>query len=59
MSKTTERTAIDVLPICQHCHGTGVIIVKYGTVYETETPEEVALTYHDEPCPECTVSSCR
>lgn len=38
---------------CRRCDGTGVIQVQNGTTYTTDSEDEIALAYHDEPCPAC------
>ena len=38
---------------CRRCRDRGVISVRHGTIYETDSDDEIALAYHDEPCPDC------
>lgn len=38
---------------CKRCKGTGTVPVKHGTTYITDSDDEIALAYHDEPCPTC------
>lgn len=38
---------------CRRCSGTGVIDVRHGTIFETDSADEIALAFHSEPCPAC------
>ena len=38
---------------CSSCRGSGEIRVKHGTVYITDSPDEIDAAYHYEPCPSC------
>ena len=40
-------------PPCERCKDVGVIRVKYGLTYETDTAEEIALAWREEVCPKC------
>lgn len=38
---------------CKRCNGTGVVQVRHGTSYETDSAEERALCWQNEKCPDC------
>ena len=41
--------------ICKRCGGSGLISVKHGTTYITDSDDEIKLAYRDEPCPRCSL----
>lgn len=38
---------------CTRCRGTGKVTARRGTIFETDSAEERALAFRDEPCPVC------
>jgi len=38
---------------CARCRRTGVVSAKTGLTHETDSADEIALAYRDDPCPEC------
>lgn len=41
---------------CRRCKSTGLIAVKHGLTYITDSDDEIANAYRDEPCPACGVA---
>jgi len=38
---------------CPRCDGTGIVSVQHGSIYMTDSEEEILLAFHEEACPVC------
>lgn len=48
-----EGPAIKPTAPCRRCLGKGTISVRHGQTFETDSADEIANAYRDEPCPSC------
>jgi len=56
LREEAEKVARAIAPTqkrCASCRGAGEVRVKHGTVYITDSPDEIEAAYHFEPCRDC------
>lgn len=57
MSKLDRQAAREritpVFPKCKACRGNGIVSVKVGQTFETDSPDEHRMAYRGYPCPHC------
>lgn len=53
MSAAKFKSLLSDMKSCPRCRGRGVISVKHGTTFCTDSADERSLAYHEEDCPDC------